>query len=237
MDAKASISAMDIRYCFQVEVLSPSQWPTFAPAPAKVLRVMTIGLLSGLRLNIASRLAELITATCSVRTQEYRPGVKTWKGLTCSIKIVRIVFYQTIGMDKIGEYSMVAEGPCSVLDHVRWIDVISSWQAHHGSSCRLPLDSAASTWRLKIGGKPRNRSWRCAHWWRRWRETILDRKALRIAARPSAEIRSLVHVDPQSININTVSGAKECVKFPVPVSLRVLIEPVRESCDARPDNP
>lgn len=65
---------------------------------------------------------------------------------------------------------------------------------------------------------------------------VLDGKAIRILARPDTEIRRFVHVDPQSVYVKPISSIEECVKLPVPVSLRFVIEPVRECGDARPDD-
>ena len=51
---------IEVRYCSHDETLSPSQWPTSFPAPTNVLRVMTMGRLSGRRFSMLFRLAALI---------------------------------------------------------------------------------------------------------------------------------------------------------------------------------
>lgn len=46
----------------------------------------------------------------------------------------------------------------------------------------------------------------------------------------------LVHVDPKTIDIDTVFGVEEHIELIVPVISGILSEPVREDSDTRPDN-
>ncbi len=103
MAANSSIWAIDTLYHWKPETLSP-QWPTWLPAPAKVLRVMTIGLLVGLRASMASRLAET----------------------SCAVEVVSVVHRQAVLVIEISINGLVGQTSGIVVDGVWWINQVSA---------------------------------------------------------------------------------------------------------------
>lgn len=75
---------------------------TLAPAPAKVLRVITTGRNPGRRDNIAPRETMLIAEfkDKSKRVEYFMQALKA-RGLTSSVKVMCIIFCNTIVVDKL----------------------------------------------------------------------------------------------------------------------------------------
>ena len=90
---------------------------------------------------------------------------------------------------------------------------------------------------LEVCWEARNGSWRSkAHGWWPWRVASGRCFCLWVQARVVAEVAGFVHVDPESVNVNTGFRAEEAAKLAVPVRLCTWSEPIRESCHTRPDD-
>lgn len=86
-----------------------------------------------------------------------------------------------------------------------------------------------------------SREWTCwsiSDWRWLWRVAFLLSKAKRVVAwvRAVAEVRRLVHIDPQSIDVGSINAVEEIKEHLIPVGACVGMEPVREDCWSRPNN-
>lgn len=50
------------------------------------------------------------------------------------------------------------------------------------------------------------------------------------------KVRGFIHINPKSINIDTVHRIKKAQKLVIPVTLSARSKPIWEHSDARPDN-
>ena len=159
-------------------------------------------------------------------------------------EVMGVVFRKTVGVDEVRVEGEIADGAGCVVDGIWWVDEVAVGHAHHGacSSDLSPFQGlappdAAGGGGLKVCWKPgdwiscvRADRWRC-------RGIIVGSgESCWVTAWVLAEVGGFVHVDPKSINVNTVGWTEEAGEFAVPIALGGRIEPVREGGDTRPDD-
>lgn len=99
----------------------------------------------------------------------------------------------------------------------------------------LAIALVGTTARLEIARPAGQRTRRRAD--RRWGRRITHSGGIRVGTGEVArEVAGLVHVDPQSVNVQAGLGVEKGLELAVPVRLSVRGEPIREDGDTRPDN-
>ena len=155
-----------------------------------------------------------------------------------------VIFSITAGVNEIGADGEIAQGTGCVVDGIWWGEEVAVGQTHLGACSSdlslievLPPPNTAVGRGLEVCWETRN--WvACvgAHGWH-WRGiTVRGGESCWVTARIGAEVGSLIHVNPESININAIRWTEERREFAVPVALGGRIEPVWKGGDTRPDN-
>lgn len=143
--------------------------------------------------------------------------------LTGPIKVVGVIFHKTISMHYVSINGMITERPCSIGDLIRRRNEISIRQAKLLTGAATLL---ARSDRLEIIWEAGNMTRRRANWRRCRRKIVLLGISCRIFARVGTEVGGLVHVDPETVDIDAVLRAEEAGKLVVPPGLSVGVKPV-----------
>lgn len=194
---------------------------------------MTRGRTFGWRTSIAARDAELITEIELEHVSTIVEISKTWL-LTGTVEIVSIVLGIPITcMDNISSNGLVTERASSIVNLIRRRNEIAIRQPKLATSLAALF---AVLLRLEVIGKARNSARRLASRRRRGRQIVIFGVLLGVAAWPGTKIGGFVHVNPETVDVDTVVLIKELLELIVPPLLcGVRVEPVRVDGYAGPD--
>jgi hypothetical protein len=162
-----------------------------------------------------------------------------------SVKVVNIVLKVSIGVDNVGVDSAVRESVSNVvLDGVGGADDVllgsgtlgdlrAGLEHLHGSSEGAGLDGLL----LGLGlGETGNGARRLTNGETSRRHLLGNGLSLGVSARVRAEVGGLVHVDPRTVNVDTLVSIEETGELISPVLGGVGVEPVGESGNTGPDD-
>jgi hypothetical protein len=122
---------------------------------------------------------------------------------------VGIIFSEPVGMNEVCRDGVIAKRSAYVVDSILRIDEISSREAFHfpsispsGNTVLLMLTAARRFWNWPLSGGCMGKNQSTI-------ESRLCNKALRRIARIVAEVGRFVHVNPESINIDSSAFIEE----------------------------
>jgi hypothetical protein len=139
---------------------------------------------------------------------------------------VGIIFSESVGMNEVRGDSVIAKRSAYVVDSILRIDEISSRKAFHFP----PISPPGSNVLLRLAAVRRCLNWPlsggCIGKNQRTNESRFCNEAFRRVARIVAEVGRFVHVNPESINVDSSAFIEERTKLTVPVCLRLVVEPI-----------
>ena len=155
--------------------------------------------------------------------------------LTQAIKIVHIVFNETIRMNQVSENGLVAQGSSIIVNLIRGINKITARQSH-----LFPLlywgTLGVALRRLELVRETRKRTRVLTDRWRSRGEVIVSLPLPRILAGPVAEVCSLVHVDPETVDVNANVAMEEYIEFVGPEVAGARVEEIGVHGDTGPNS-
>jgi len=142
-------------------------------------------------------------------------------------------------MDNVSINGFVTDGPSSISKLIRRRNEVAMRQSKLETSLAALLATCSLDIlvRLEVIREAGNIARRLADRRRRRRQVVILSVLLRVVAWPGTEVRGFIHIDPKTVDVDTIMLIEESLELIVPPLLcDVGVEPIREDGYAGPDS-